>query len=214
VSPHHALRHPGGASGVDDEKVVGGTRLEVARVAGAGEGLLVLDHFRVVRQVVRGGVADRNQRSKLRNLACDALDHRRELALREDRGQVRVVADVAELGLDVPIVDVDRNRANLERRQHRFDVLDTVEQMQADVAAPAHSARLQEIREPVRARVELGVRQAPRAADQGGLVSRDVDHGLEKIGDVELHAPFPLRAQMKHVLAAASSPSERLAVSD
>ena len=49
--------------------------------------------------------------------------------------QVRVVVEMAQLTLDIPEVDVDRDGADLERREHALDVLRAVEQLQADVLA-------------------------------------------------------------------------------
>ena len=58
-----------------------------------------------------------------------------ELAVVDKRHQVRVVEEVGELGLDVAVVDVDWDGANLVRREPGLDVLGAVVEIEADVIA-------------------------------------------------------------------------------
>ena len=60
----------------------------------------------------------------------------------EQRDEVGVVAQVAQLVGDVAVVDVDRNRARLVAGEHDLDVLDRVAEIQPDVIADRRRPRL------------------------------------------------------------------------
>ena len=123
VSPDDALRHAGRAAGVEDVAVVAGARREVALGRARRQRLLVLD--RAERRVSRRRCRPRSRsRAQLRQRVAHARDARRELALVDEADQVGVVEQVAELVLDVAVVDVDPDRAQLEDRPERLDPLD------------------------------------------------------------------------------------------
>ena len=79
LAPHDALGHAGRAARVDDEQVVAGARLEVARIRLRANGRFVFD--RADRRQVRVSPADREQRLQLRHIGLDRGDPRCELSL-------------------------------------------------------------------------------------------------------------------------------------
>jgi hypothetical protein len=80
LAPHDALRHPGGAAGVEDIDVVGGARAEVAFGRRRGQRVLVA-HDVAVREgrAVGGGLAavvDHDDAAQLRHVGQYFGDHR------------------------------------------------------------------------------------------------------------------------------------------
>jgi len=73
------------------------------------------------------------------------------------RDEVAVPEERAQLPGDVSVVDVDRNRADLEGRQHALDVLGPVEEVDADMIAGHDAGGQQVVSETVGPRVELRV---------------------------------------------------------
>ncbi len=199
VAPHHALGEAGGAAGVDDVDVVGAALAEVALGALAGDRVVVEDPAeRPSRRTGRRGRARR--RPPRPCAACRAWaqhrgDQRRVGALEDDRDDVGVVEEVVELPLDVAVVHVDRDRADLDDRQHRDDVLDAVLGVDRDVVAGLHPLRLQVVREAVGLGLQLGVGHDPVTDLDGGVVGRRVDGVFEEVSDVVSHA-----ARLEHVL--------------
>ena len=116
-------------------------------------------------------------------------------ALVEQRHDVGVVEEVVELTLDVAVVHVDRDRADLEDREQGHDVLHAVLRVDADVVAHADAAGRQEVRQPVGVGLELGVRHLAVPHLDDGPVRHHVDGVLEQVGDVESHV-----ARLEHVL--------------
>ena len=57
----------------------------------------------------------------------------------DQRDEVGVVEQVAQLVGDVPVVDVDRHRAGLEAAEHRLDPLGAVHRVDADMLAGPHA---------------------------------------------------------------------------
>ena len=105
----------------------------------------------------------------------------------QHRDQVGIGEEIAQLVLDVPVIHVDGDRADLQAREHPFHVLGAVVQVHPDMVAGLHAGRLQGARQPVRARVELRVRQALVAAHQRSARADRIGQRLEKIGKVEFH---------------------------
>ncbi len=140
VAPHHALGEAGGAAGVDDVQVVGAALVEVTL------GALALQRVgqqhpavrRDVGVVVRfGHVGDRHEGVQLLVLGRARRDRRRVGPLVDQRHHVGVLEEVVELALDVAVVDVDVDRADLDDGEHGDDVLDAVLGVDADVVARA-----------------------------------------------------------------------------
>ncbi len=192
VAPHHALREAGGATGVDDVQVVGAALLEVAGVAlpshrvgvqdasvGGDVGLVVgLDHVRHHDD----GLEPRVVRSRLG-------DQRGVGALVDQRDHVGVVEQVVQLALDVAVVHVDVDRADLDDREHRDDVLDAVLGVDRHMLSGLHPLRLEVMGQPVGPGLQLGEGDDPLTHLHGRLVGRRVDGMLEEVSDVQGHAP-------------------------
>ena len=104
--------------------------------------------------------------AQLRQVVADRRDPRRELPLHDEADHVRVVAEVAQLRLDVPVVDVHRHGAELVERHHRLDPLDAVVAVDPDVVALADPRVAQVVREPVGPVLELRERPAGVADDR------------------------------------------------
>src|SRR6185369_3113260 len=113
----------------------------------------------------------------------------------EQRDEVAVVQQILQLVLDVTVIHVDGHCADLERREHRHEVLVPVVEIHADVLAGLDAAIGEKVRETIRLAVELRVREAPGPADQRLAVGHGVGDQLEKVGDVQLHRLFLFLAQ-------------------
>ena len=124
LAPHDTLRHAGGAAGVEDVDVVVAALAEVAlrRLA-----------LRARRRTATEPIAEQSVPLPS-SIAIEVAQHRQRLAHRRDarrvlrvvheRDEVGVVEQVAQLGLDVAVVHVDRDRAQLVGGEDRLDELD------------------------------------------------------------------------------------------
>ena len=110
VAPHHTLGHTGGAAGEEDVEVVVGSGREITSVALRREGRLVV-------------VADHEHR-EVRRHAARPLG---ELGFDDQVREISVVEQIREFVLDVPEVDVDPDRADLEDRPQRLHPLHAIE---------------------------------------------------------------------------------------
>ena len=115
-------------------------------------------------------------------------DAGRELGLVHHRHGVGVVEEVDELLLDVPVVDVDRDRPQLVGGEHRLDELDAVVRVDRDVVALADALGGQVVGQAVRPLLQLGVGLLALAADQRRPIGHRVDRVLDEVGEVEGHA--------------------------
>jgi hypothetical protein len=121
----------------------------------------------------------------------DLRDPVAELPVRDERAQVGVVEQVPQLVLDVPVVDVDRHRPQLERGDHHFEVLDRVVQEARDVIAGPDATRRERVRESGRALVGVRERQAAIGVHEGLVVGNGVGDSFPEIREVELHCGGP-----------------------
>ena len=126
---------------------------------------------------------------QLRHAGQHRRDVRAELGFEDERDEIGVVEQVAQLLDDVAVVDVDRHGARLEATEHRLDPLGAVERVDADVLAGQHADVAEVVRDAVRPLVELAVGEAAVAGDERDAVGRGVGDGFEQVGEVELHAP-------------------------
>src|SRR5690606_41006844 len=122
--PHDALGHAGGAAGVDDVDVLAGARPEVPFGAGGAECVPVRDGAGDAGRPVDG-----DEVLQLGRLAVHGGHPRLELGVVHQHPDVGVPVEVEQLVLHVPVVDVDRDGAELERGQQPGDVLDAVAQV-------------------------------------------------------------------------------------
>ena len=107
----------------------------------------------------------------------------------DQRDEVGVVEQVAQLVGDVPVVDVDRHRARLEASEHRLDPLGPVDRVDADVLAGPHADVARGSCANRFARSSSSPeRQAPVAGDERDAVGHGVGDELEQVREVELHA--------------------------
>ena len=118
---------------------------------------------------------------------CRARIDRREFVVDDHGDRVGVGEEVLQLFLDVAVVHVDRDRAQLERREHCFQVLRGVVEVERDVVARANAARREHVREARGPFVELAEGQPALAAHEGEVIGNRVGDALDEIGDVELH---------------------------
>ena len=105
-----------------------------------------------------------------------------------DQGhQVGVAEQVAQLVLDVAVVDVDPDRPQLEDRPQRLDPLDRVVGVDADVVTGPDALLPEVVGQPVGASLHLRVRAPPPLGHEVLAIAERVDGVLEQIGEVELH---------------------------
>src|SRR4051812_30759549 len=107
----------------------------------------------------------------------------------------RVVVQVTQLALDVPVVDVDGDGPQLERCEHAFDVLRTVDQLQADRVTRTDARTGQMIGEAVGTLVDLPVGEPPVADDEDLAVRVCVGHRLVEGSEGEGHCLASSRAR-------------------
>ena len=186
--PHHAFGHTGSSTCVEQVEVVGGAGHQcVPRWPRDCDRVLVLDGVEPFGHRARS-VVELDEVLQLRHARQYAGDMRSELCFEDQRDEIGVVEQVAELLHDVAVVHVDRDGPGLETAEHRFDPLRAVEGVDADVLTRQHADVAQVVRDPVRALVELPVGQAAFAGDHRGPVRHGVGDGFEQVGEVELHA--------------------------
>ena len=77
-----------------------------------------------------------------------------------------------KLVLDIPVVDIDGNRPDLEGCEHRFDKLDGVIQVETDVLARADAAGEECIRKPIGSLVERGESKPPLAIGNSDAIGK------------------------------------------
>jgi hypothetical protein len=125
---------------------------------------------------------------ELREVAADGGDPRGELLLRDERDEVGVGAQVLELGFDVPVVDVDRDRTDLVDGEQRLHPLDAVVRVDADVVTGPDPGGGQVVRQPVHTVLELRVGPPAVTDDHArGALRNEVHDRLEHVREVGLH---------------------------
>jgi hypothetical protein len=101
-----------------------------------------------------------------------------------DGHAVGVVPQVDELVVLVAVVGVDRDKAGLERREHRLDVLGAVVEVLRDLVLLGHADVEQRLRHAVGSAVELPPRDPPVALDLARGVGDLPGDDLPDIGKV------------------------------
>ncbi len=172
----------------------GKSRSELA----AGDRGLVVGVFEP-REAGTAAVLGDDQVAELRELGPNRRHAWSELPLEDDRHQVRVVAQVPQLGLDVAVVHVHRDGPQLVQGHHALDPLGTVVRVDPYVVADAHTGVTQVVSQPVRPFLDLGER-APGVTDhERAAVGMKIDNRLEKVREVVMHGHPPT---LEHVLTA------------
>ena len=161
---HHALRHAGGAAGVEHVDVIDAA-LDARCGLVRGEKSLVIDlplHLGGC-----GAVIHLHEQREQRQVVLDLGHAVREGGVVHERPAVRVVQQVLHLVAEVPEVHVDRDHALLERAEVRLQVLVPVVQVQADLVVGSE-ARCRQCRgEPCSTLVVLAPREPPVTEDDG-----------------------------------------------
>ena len=153
LTPHHALRHAGRATGVEEAEVV------PASSSGRAD-------LRITRRRPRRGLPTRSRwrsrgtdRSRRRRGSRPHLRERRteprhpigEAAVEYDRGRVGVRPEECELLVAVAVVRVDRHQARLQGREDGLEVLVAVVEVLGDlVLAPSPASSRDWARPPAR----------------------------------------------------------------
>ena len=105
-----------------------------------------------------------------------------------DRTRVGVGEEVPQLVGTVAVVHVHRDRSQLERGEHRLEVLGAVVQEETHVVARADPTTREMVRESRRASVELREREPPVLTDQRFTVGNRVRDEFEEVGEVVVDA--------------------------
>ncbi|SCE58840.1 hypothetical protein GA0115253_1078914 [Streptomyces sp. Termitarium-T10T-6] len=117
-----------------------------------------------------------------------------ELAVEDQRSQVRVSVEVDQLLFDITVVDIHRHDPRLEGSQHRLEVFHPVVEMQPQVLARPDPRVEQVVGDAVGGGVQFRVREPALRARTGVVdvqerltVGHRVDDRLEQVGKVVLH---------------------------
>ena len=130
-APQHPFRHASRAASVDHVEVVVGRHQIELRVAGAGEGLLVVPRSR--EKSLTAPVRDLEEERHRRQVGQDALQRWCETRVIDDGACARVLEEIAELVLHVPIVDVHCHGTRLRSADHALEILVAVVHVERDV---------------------------------------------------------------------------------
>lgn len=93
----------------------------------------------------------------------------------DQRDHVGVVEQVAQLALDVAVVDVHQDGTRLDDAEHRDDDLDAVSAVEAHLVVLFSPLLEQIVSKAVGLLLQLGVGQLLVAADQGDTLGHSVD---------------------------------------
>src|ERR1700720_2860582 len=104
-------------------------------------------------------VVDREQMSHRWYSLGDRSDDLGEAAVEYQRDEIGVSVELLQLVLHVSVVDIYRDRANLEGSQHRLDVLGSVVKVQPDHVAGTQARRPEVVSQPIGALVQFSVGQ-------------------------------------------------------
>ena len=183
VAPQDPFGHAGGAPGVDAVNVGGRPSRKVPSfVRGAQHLLVVVGHSARRRPV--GHLEDG---PALGQGTEGAGDGRSEPAVEDQAHQAGVVVEVLEFAGDIAVVDVDRNRPDLEAGQHDLDVLGPVGQLHPDTVTCSDPGGGQVVSETVGPPVEVPVGEAARTCDHGFGIGHLIGDELVEIRQVQLH---------------------------
>ncbi len=186
VAPHDTLRHARGAARVQEVEVV-------ARPLDPRSGIVLREELLVRdREVAKGrAVVDLDPQLDARGAIADLLDLLAEVTVEQQRLGVGVVEEVGELVLEVPVVHVRGNGAQLERRIDALAVLVAVVEVRGDLrvlSEPGGRQRRRETRGPI---VELAPGHAPVALHERDAFGEHVRDRFPHVGEVPGHLEHP-----------------------
>ncbi len=177
VLPYHPFGHPGGAAGIEDVVVVVRARREVPLWTGGGQSVLV-GHGARGQWGVRP-VLDPDEEPKVGEFGKELGDPGPVLGLMDQRHQVGVGEQVAQLVLDVAVVDVDPDGPQFEDRPCGLHPLHAVQRVDADMVTRPHALVGQIVGQPVGPILHLGVGAALALGHQVLPVTESVNSRLE-----------------------------------
>ena len=185
LPPHDALGPARGAAGVDEDGVVAAAVPRKGRgLRPGGRGVVVADR---PRRAAVASASDVQPRLDLRAPAAQLRHRVGELAVEDHRGGVRVVPQVLQLVLAIPVVRVHRDQRGLHRRERRLQVLRRVVEVQRDLVV-AHEAGLDQARADARCTaVERAPVERAIAMHLRRLAGDHAGDRLPHLGEV----PFP-----------------------
>ena len=193
LAPHHALGHAGGATGVEEQQLVGAPlglgRGPIALCGGfvgrgAGDG----------RDVVLAGLFHDEDAHHLGKIGEQLLEQWGEVLVHHHDLGVRVVEQVAQLFGLVAVVDVDGDQGGLERRVDGFHVGRVVVGVDGDLALVGGAALDHPRREVAGTTFDLAPGEVSVALDQTVFVSADFGDDVEGVGEVAKgHCGTPVR---------------------
>ena len=178
MPPQHAFGISGGAAGIEDVEVVGAALLEVTLRRRARQRRLVLDAA-VALVIAVAAVFDHYNVFQFRGFRQHGGDLVAVFALMHQSHEIGVFEQVLELAVDVAVVDVHRDRAQLVRRDHRLQGLDRVTGIDTDVGPASHAVCGEMMGEPAGPRVQFGEGDPPSAAHGRDALRHGVDGVLE-----------------------------------
>jgi hypothetical protein len=207
LPPQHAFRHPGRPARVEHVEVVGRVG-EVQRLRRlGGEQLLVVE--RAGKRALLRAVRDVDQRLDRAQARQHGAELRRERPMVDDGAGARASEHVLELGLDVAVVDVDRDGARLEGAHQRLEVFVAVVEVERDVVlarlpgleplaldAAAVAEPREGAAEAAAAGVQLGVGEAAVAPDERLAVGDRAGDQVLDGGEVNEHLPALERGEL------------------
>ena len=188
LAPHHALRHPGRAAGVEEVEVVaaappGGYRPELLRSS---------PPTRTSRPSRGTSPVPSSTHSHVRTLGNwsrigPMVDGER--AVEHDGTGVGVVPEVQEFVGGVPIVRVHRHERRLERGVHRLQVLRAVVEVLGHGLLTGEAGVEEVLGDPVGAAIDLTPAPSVVAVDQARGVGKIVGDDLPHVGEVPVSHP-------------------------
>jgi hypothetical protein len=155
VAPHDTLRHPGRATGVQEDQVV------TARLTHRGAGGCAGE-----RPLVPAARLERDRTPRCGDASDGHAYRRPELRVVDDDPRAGVLEQVVDLLRAVAVVDVDRHAAELHRRVEGLEILGPVDHVDRDPVAGFEPGPAEMRGEAPGAVGELAEGQPPGAADE------------------------------------------------
>ena len=189
MPPHHTLREPGGAAGVQQIDVVRAAFTEITLGRGLFEGRIELDA--AVALVIPifwvTAVLHHQHGLHVRCLGQHVGDAVGVAPLVHQGHHVGVLEQVLQLALDIAEVDVDQNGARLDDAEHRDNDLDAVAAVEPDLVVLLDALVDEVVGELVGLLLQLAVGQLVVTADQGDTIWHGVDGVFGKVCNVQGH---------------------------
>ena len=108
-----------------------------------------------------------------------------ELLVHDQCHRLRIVVQIGQFGVDVAIVDVDRDRTNLEAPEQTLDELDAVAHVQSNVIAGPDTDTRQVAGDAIRALVQLDVGATTAIAHERRAVRNQIRDALVQICQIQ-----------------------------